>query len=130
MVVIFSGSETSKLDEVFGHLPVWLAAENGVYVRPPAAPLPGGPGGGAGGAGGGGGGGGGTPKAPALPRGQSLPGGAPAHQQQQVRGRARGRGYTCMCVYVGQQNGVMYRMCVRAFARMHHVAGISPSCLA
>jgi hypothetical protein len=21
---------------VFGHLPVWLAAENGVYMRPPA----------------------------------------------------------------------------------------------
>eukprot|EP00198_Chlamydomonas_reinhardtii_P002762 XP_001692098.1 trehalose-6-phosphate synthase/phosphatase [Chlamydomonas reinhardtii] len=35
VVVIFSGSETSKLDEVFGHLPVWLAAENGVYPRPP-----------------------------------------------------------------------------------------------
>ncbi|GLC47635.1 hypothetical protein PLESTB_000009400 [Pleodorina starrii] len=46
VVVIFSGSETSKLDEVFGHLPVWLAAENGVYVRPPA----GGAGGAAGGA--------------------------------------------------------------------------------
>ncbi|GLI68117.1 hypothetical protein VaNZ11_012454 [Volvox africanus] len=37
VVVIFSGSETTKLDEIFGHLPVWLAAENGVYVRPPAA---------------------------------------------------------------------------------------------
>ncbi|GIL79684.1 hypothetical protein Vretifemale_8975 [Volvox reticuliferus] len=35
VVVIFSGSETTKLDEIFGHLPVWLAAENGVYVRPP-----------------------------------------------------------------------------------------------
>lgn len=36
MVLIFSGSETYKLDEIFGHLPVWLAAENGVLVRPPA----------------------------------------------------------------------------------------------
>ncbi|EFJ46005.1 hypothetical protein VOLCADRAFT_63119, partial [Volvox carteri f. nagariensis] len=35
VVVIFSGSETSKLDEIFGHLPVWLAAENGVFF-----PLP------------------------------------------------------------------------------------------
>lgn len=30
-----AGSECHKLEEVFGHLPVWLAAENGVYVRPP-----------------------------------------------------------------------------------------------
>ncbi len=29
------GSECHKLEEVFGHLPVWLAAENGVYVKPP-----------------------------------------------------------------------------------------------
>lgn len=36
MVVIFSGSETVKLEEMFASLPVWLAAENGVYVRPPA----------------------------------------------------------------------------------------------
>jgi hypothetical protein len=25
-----------KLEETFGDLPVWLAAENGVYLRPPA----------------------------------------------------------------------------------------------
>ena len=36
MVVVFSGSETSKLEEVFASLPVWLAAENGVYVSPPS----------------------------------------------------------------------------------------------
>ncbi len=35
LVAIFSGSETSKLEEIFGDLPVWLAAENGVFVRPP-----------------------------------------------------------------------------------------------
>lgn len=35
VVVIFSGSETHKLEEIFGDLPVWLAAENGVFVRPP-----------------------------------------------------------------------------------------------
>ncbi len=40
MVVVFSGSETSKLEDVFGDLPVWLAAENGVFVRPPPPPLP------------------------------------------------------------------------------------------
>jgi hypothetical protein len=34
-VLIFSGSEMAKLEETFGELPVWLAAENGVYVRPP-----------------------------------------------------------------------------------------------
>lgn len=34
-MVIFSGSETHKLEEIFGDLPVWLAAENGVFVRPP-----------------------------------------------------------------------------------------------
>lgn len=32
---MFSGSELGKLEETFGSLPVWLAAENGVYVRPP-----------------------------------------------------------------------------------------------
>ncbi|KXZ40907.1 hypothetical protein GPECTOR_1390g605 [Gonium pectorale] len=56
VVVIFSGSETSKLDEVFGHLPVWLAAENGVYVRPPAKAASGPAGAGRGADGGGGGG--------------------------------------------------------------------------
>lgn len=34
-VVVFSGSERARLDEVFGDLPVWLAAENGVFMRPP-----------------------------------------------------------------------------------------------
>lgn len=34
-VLIFSGSEMAKLEETFGCLPLWLAAENGVYVRPP-----------------------------------------------------------------------------------------------
>ena len=38
MVVIFSGSETNKLEDIFSFMPVWLAAENGVYVRPPAVP--------------------------------------------------------------------------------------------
>lgn len=37
VVVIFSGSECSKLEDTFGDLPLWLVAENGVYVRPPAA---------------------------------------------------------------------------------------------
>ena len=36
VIVIFSGSDTSKLDEVFAPLPVWMAAENGMYVRPPS----------------------------------------------------------------------------------------------
>ncbi|GMH33474.1 hypothetical protein BSKO_01308 [Bryopsis sp. KO-2023] len=35
-VMIFSGSECSKLEDTFGNLPVWLVAENGVYMRPPA----------------------------------------------------------------------------------------------
>lgn len=35
VVLIFSGSECIKLDETFGHLPVWLAAENGVYLKAP-----------------------------------------------------------------------------------------------
>lgn len=34
-VVIFSGSQKEKLEEVFGGLNVWLAAENGIYLRPP-----------------------------------------------------------------------------------------------
>lgn len=37
-VLIFSGSEMAKLEETFGALPLWLAAENGVYVRPPIRP--------------------------------------------------------------------------------------------
>ncbi len=40
VVAIFSGSETHKLEEIFGGLPVWLAAENGVFVRPPPSHLP------------------------------------------------------------------------------------------
>lgn len=32
-VVIFSGADKSKLEETFGDLPVWLAAENGMYLR-------------------------------------------------------------------------------------------------
>lgn len=36
VVVILSGSECCKLEETFGLLPVWCAAENGVYMRPPS----------------------------------------------------------------------------------------------
>lgn len=35
IVVIFSGSERKRLEEVFGDLPVWLSAENGVFIRTP-----------------------------------------------------------------------------------------------
>jgi Trehalose-phosphatase len=35
-VVIFSGSDKSKLEDTFGNLNVWLAAENGIFMRPPA----------------------------------------------------------------------------------------------
>lgn len=34
-VVIFSGSDRSKLEETFGELNVWLAAENGMYLSSP-----------------------------------------------------------------------------------------------
>ena len=34
-VVIFSGSDRSKLEETFGDLNVWLAAENGMYLLSP-----------------------------------------------------------------------------------------------
>eukprot|EP00210_Caulerpa_lentillifera_P001463 g1404.t1 len=34
-VVIFSGSECSKMEELFSDMPVWLIAENGVYLKPP-----------------------------------------------------------------------------------------------
>lgn len=35
-VVIFSGSDRSQLEEKFDETPgVWLAAENGVFIRPP-----------------------------------------------------------------------------------------------
>lgn len=37
MVVVFSGSETQQLEEVFGSLPIWLAAENGVFVSAPSS---------------------------------------------------------------------------------------------
>ena len=32
-VIIFSGSDRTKLEETFGELNVWLAAENGMYLR-------------------------------------------------------------------------------------------------
>lgn len=35
-VVVFSGSDKARLDETFGNLNVWLAAENGIFMRPPA----------------------------------------------------------------------------------------------
>ena len=35
-VVVFSGSDKARLDETFGDLNVWLAAENGIFMRPPA----------------------------------------------------------------------------------------------
>ena len=34
-VVIFSGSDRNKLEETFGELNVWLAAENGMYLCSP-----------------------------------------------------------------------------------------------
>lgn len=34
-VVIFSGSDREKLEDTFGDLNVWLAAENGMYLRSP-----------------------------------------------------------------------------------------------
>ena len=34
-VVVFSGSDKARLDETFGNLNVWLAAENGIFMRPP-----------------------------------------------------------------------------------------------
>lgn len=36
-VVVLSGSEKEKLEEVFDGLPLWLAAENGLLLRPPGA---------------------------------------------------------------------------------------------
>jgi len=39
-VLVFSGSEMGRLEETFEDLPVWLAAENGVYIRPPEGPRP------------------------------------------------------------------------------------------
>ena len=34
-IVIFSGSEKDRISEVFSDLPIWLAAENGAFVRSP-----------------------------------------------------------------------------------------------
>jgi hypothetical protein len=34
-VVVFSGSDKMKLEETFGELDVWLAAENGIFMRGP-----------------------------------------------------------------------------------------------
>ena len=34
-MVVFSGSDKQKLEETFGKLNVWLAAENGIFMRPP-----------------------------------------------------------------------------------------------
>lgn len=34
-VVIFSGSDKAKLEETFGELDLWLAAENGIFIRGP-----------------------------------------------------------------------------------------------
>lgn len=36
-VIVFSGSDRSKLEETFGDLNVWLAAENGMYLRSPGS---------------------------------------------------------------------------------------------
>ena len=33
--MIFSGADKLKLEETFNNLPVWLAAENGMYLRSP-----------------------------------------------------------------------------------------------
>ncbi len=127
VVVIFSGSETSKLDEIFGHLPVWLAAENGVYVRPPAK---GGAGGGAAAGGGGGGGEGG----PGGQRGTHASGGSPPggghgsqhqqqqhgqgqQQQQQQVGAGMGSGVSPPCMLkhgmLGRTAHHAYRFCTR-----------------
>jgi len=35
IVMIFSGSDCEKIEEMFGDLPVWLIAENGVYIKAP-----------------------------------------------------------------------------------------------
>ena len=34
-VIIFSGADKGKLEETFGELDIWLAAENGMFMRPP-----------------------------------------------------------------------------------------------
>lgn len=42
-VMIFSGTDRFKLCETFGNTPnIWLAAENGVFVRPPLDEVDGG----------------------------------------------------------------------------------------
>lgn len=40
-VVVFSGSQREKMEEVFGGLNIWLAAENGVFLQPPGASVSG-----------------------------------------------------------------------------------------
>ncbi|KAK9804133.1 hypothetical protein WJX73_003206 [Symbiochloris irregularis] len=35
VVIIFSGADKSKLEETFGELDLWLAAENGMFMRAP-----------------------------------------------------------------------------------------------
>mmetsp|Transcript_12478 Transcript_12478/g.45483 ORF Transcript_12478/g.45483 Transcript_12478/m.45483 type:complete len:973 (+) Transcript_12478:181-3099(+) len=35
VLVVFSGSECNRLEEALGSLNIWLAAENGVYLKPP-----------------------------------------------------------------------------------------------
>ena len=37
-VVIFSGSDKQKLEDIFGGLDLWLAAENGMFMRGPPTP--------------------------------------------------------------------------------------------
>jgi len=39
-VVVVSGSDRASMDAALGGLPVWCAAENGVYVRPPPPQAP------------------------------------------------------------------------------------------
>ena len=34
-VIIFSGADKAKLEETFGELDLWLAAENGMFMRAP-----------------------------------------------------------------------------------------------
>ncbi|PSC73982.1 Alpha,alpha-trehalose-phosphate synthase [UDP-forming] 1 [Micractinium conductrix] len=36
-IVVISGGEKQRLEEVFSDLPIWLAAENGAVVRPPGS---------------------------------------------------------------------------------------------
>lgn len=36
-VVVISGGDKQRMEEVFGDLHIWLAAENGAVVRPPGS---------------------------------------------------------------------------------------------